>query len=112
MASAVGTLQFVADVAHGMMRLSLPLYEALGDLVVVPEAGDEWGNGVMVGMSDEAVEALRGAKAILASKGDLGRRWYPHSNPELARFWEGKVLDSHRYLEFWMSILSPPMGCQ
>ena len=44
LASAVGKLQFVADVAPGMRRLLLPLYEALGDLVVVPEAGDE---GVM-----------------------------------------------------------------
>ena len=61
MASAVGKLQFVADVAPGMRRLLLPLYEALGDLVVVPEAGDEWGNGVMVGLSREAVEALVGA---------------------------------------------------
>ena len=53
----------------------------------------------MVGLSDEAVEAVRGANAILASEGDLRRRWYPHSNPELAGFWEGKVLDSHQYLD-------------
>ena len=82
----MGKLQFVADVAPGMRKLLLPHYEALGDLVVVPEAGVEWGNGVMVGLSDDAVEALWGAKAILASESDLGRSWYPHSDPELAGF--------------------------
>ena len=80
MASTVGKVQFVADVAPSMRRLLLPLYEALGDLVVVPEARDEWGNGVMVGLGDEAVEACRDAKAILASEIGLRRRWYPHSS--------------------------------
>ena len=99
LASAVGKLQFVADVAPGMRRLLLPLYEALGDLVVVPEPGDEWGDGVMVGLGEDAVEALLGAKKILASESDLRRRWYPHPDPVLAGFWEGKVLDSHRYMD-------------
>ena len=57
------------------------------------------GNGVMVGLSREAVEALVGAKAILASESDLRRRWYPHTNPELDGFWEGKVVDSHEYMD-------------
>ena len=87
----------------------MPLYESLGDLVVVPEVGDEWGDGVMVGLSEKAVEALCGAKAILASESDLRRRRFPHSDPELAGFWEGKVLISHRYLD---EHSSPPMGCQ
>jgi hypothetical protein len=61
--------------------------------------GNEWGDGVMVGVGSEAVEALVGAKAILASESDLRRRWYPHTNPELAGFWEGQVLDSHAYMD-------------
>ena len=99
LASAVVKLQFVADVAPGMRRLLMPLYESLGDLVVVPEVGDEWGDGGMVGLGSEAVEALVGAKAILACESDLRRRWYPHTNPELAGFWEGKVVDSHEYMD-------------
>ena len=87
----------------------MPLYESLGDLVVVPEVGDEWGDGVMVGLGSEAVEALVGVKAILASESDLRRRWYPHTNPELAgsgraRWWT--------LMSTWMSIPSPPTLCR
>ena len=66
--------------------------------MVFPDARAEWGSGVMVGLSGEAVEALVGAKAILASEGDLRRRWYPHPNPELAGFWEGHTTPRVNFL--------------
>ena len=88
----------------------MPLYESLGDLVVVPEVGGEWGDGVMVGLSSEAVDALVGAKAILASESDLRIREGGTHTP--TRSWLGSGRARWWTLtRTWMSIPSPPTVC-
>ena len=99
LASVVGKLQFVADVAPGMRQLLQPLYAALGSFAQLPEEGCEWEDYVEVRVGEAARLALGGAQRLLRSEEDLRRRWYPDQNQELAGFWEGQCVDSHQYMD-------------
>ena len=100
--SATVKLQFTTKVVRGMHAQLSTAYEPIYDVTARgdrPPDLQDWSQHARIQTNPDHVHALEQAKLLYSDPANCTRRLYYAEDTDSSAFWEGKVHDSHEYLD-------------